>query len=239
MIGFGTLFNVLCIVFGGLFGLFCQKLLGKNLQKSLMGITGIAVIFFGIAGTLENMLEINGNALKSKDTVMTVISLALGTVIGELLKLEAKINTFGQWLQNKSRSGGDSQFVKAFVTSSCTVSIGAMAIIGSIQDGISGDYSVLLIKGILDAIIIAIMTASQGKGCIFSALPVAALQGTVTLLAFFAGDFLPASSVSNLSLVGSILIFCVGLNLIRSPEQYLPVANFLPAVLIAVIWGFF
>lgn len=239
MVGFGTLFNVLCILFGGLFGLFCKRLLSQSLQKSLMGITGIAVIFFGIAGTLENMLEIEGNSLKTTGAAMLVVSLALGTVIGELAGLEQKINALGAWLQQKSKNDGDSGFIRAFVTSSCTVSIGAMAIIGSIQDGISGDFSVLLIKGLLDAIIIAIMTASQGKGCIFSALPVALLQGSVTVLAYFAGNFLPEQSVTNLSHVGSVLIFCVGLNLIRDREKYLPVANFLPAVIIAVIWGFF
>lgn len=237
IIGLGTLFNVLCIVFGGLCGLFCKKLLKPSMQETLMAITGVAILFFGIGGTLEKMLQLGPSGLQLTGTKMMIISLALGTLIGEFLGLDQKINRFGAWIQKKSRSGSDSSFVQAFANASCTVCIGAMAVIGSIEDGIYGNYSILLIKGILDAIIISIMTASQGKGCIFSAVPTAVFQGSITLIAFFAGPFLPNAAVSNLSYVGSVLIFCVGLNLIR--EKSIPVANALPAVIIAAIWGYF
>ena len=137
----------------------------------------------------------------------------------------------------KSRSSSDNSFVEGFVTASCTVCIGAMAVIGSIQDGIWGDWSVLAAKGVIDAILVCVMAAAQGKGCIFSAIPVGLLQGAMTAVAFLAGDFLPQQSLAHLSLVGSVLIFCVGLNLIR--EKQIRVANALPAVVIAILWGFF
>lgn len=110
-----------------------------------------------------------------------------------------------------------------------------MAVIGSVEDGISGDYSILAAKGVIDAIIICVMAAAQGKGCIFSAIPVGLWQGFLTLIAFFAGDFLPAAALDNLSFVGSVLITCIGLNLVR--EKQIRVANVLPAIVIAVIWG--
>ncbi len=118
------------------------------------------------------------------------------------------------------------------MTASLTVSIGAMAILGSIQDGISGDHSTLVAKGILDFIIVLIMASSMGKGCIFSFIPVAALQGSVTALAVVLAGIMTEPVLNNLSLVGNILIFCVGINLVW--EKTIKVANLLPALLIAM-----
>ena len=109
--------------------------------------------------------------------------------------------------------------------------------VGAIQDGVYGDYSVLAAKAVLDLIIIIIMTASMGKGCIFSAIPVALFQGSITILSTFLEPLMTEAALSNLSLTGSILIFCVGVNLIW--EKKLRVANMLPALLVAVAWAFF
>ena len=140
---------------------------------------------------------------------------------------------FGGWLKKKTKSEGESGFVDAFVNSSLTVCIGAMAVVGSIQDGITGDYTILATKAILDMIIILVMTASLGKGCVFSAVPVAIFQGTVTLLAGFMEPVMTAQALSNLSLTGSVMIFCVGVNLVWG--KMIKVADFLPALVIAVI----
>ena len=118
------------------------------------------------------------------------------------------------------------------MTASLTVSIGAMAILGSIQDGIYGDHSTLVAKGILDFIIVLIMASSMGKGCIFSFIPVAALQGSVTALAVVLSGIMTDPVLNNLSLVGNISIFCVGINLVW--EKTIKVANLLPALLIAM-----
>lgn len=129
----------------------------------------------------------------------------------------------------------DSGFVDAFVTATCTVCIGAMAIIGSIQNGISADSSILIAKAMLDMIIIAIMTVSLGRGAIFSALPVALFQGSVTLLAFLTGGVLEQTSLDYLSLVGNMLIFCVGINLLF--DMKIKVVNMLPCHLISNSFG--
>lgn len=237
MHGIGTLINVACIVAGGTFGCIAGNRLKEELRETLMTMTGIGVIVLGLGGAMAQMLTITDGGLSTQGTMMMIISLALGAIIGELLQLEAKVVSFGEWLKIKSRSTGDNSFVSGFVTASCTVCIGAMAVIGSIQDGISGDYSMLAAKGLLDAIIVCIMAASQGKGCVFSAVPVGIVQWLITLFGYFVGNFLPDAALNNLSFVGSILIACVGLNLIR--EKQIRVANALPSIVIAVVWGFF
>lgn len=122
------------------------------------------------------------------------------------------------------------------MTASLTVCIGAMAIVGAIQDGIWGDYSILATKAVLDLVIIMVMTSSMGKGCVFSAVPVAVLQGTITLLARFVKPLMTEEALSNISLIGSILIFCVGLNLVWGKK--VRVANLLPALVVTVVVAF-
>ena len=237
MRGLGTLINVACILLGGIIGRFAGNRLKPNVQDTVMTITGIGVMMLGLGGTMQHMLVITDGVLNTSGTLMMIISLALGSAIGEMLQIEQKVQQFGEWLKHKSNSNGDPYFVTGFVTASCTVCIGAMAIIGAIQDGTTGDYSILLAKGIIDAIIICIMASTLGKGCIFSAIPVAIVQGITTIIAFFIGSFLPGQALSNLSYVGSILIFCVGLNMLRTKQ--IRVANTLPSILIAALWGFF
>lgn len=237
MRGLGTLINVLCIVGGGAVGFLVGHRLKARIQETLLTMTGMGVIILGIAGALEQMLTIVDGRLSSGGTIMMIVSLAAGSVIGEILRIEHQITRFGEWLRHVSRSGDDSRFVTGFISATCTVCIGAMAVIGSIRDGISGDYSILAAKGVIDAIFIFVMTAAQGKGSVFSAVPVAIFQGSLTALAYFTGFFLPQASLNNLSLVGSILIVCVGLNLVR--ERQIRVANTLPAIVIAVFFGFF
>ena len=164
--------------------------------------------------------------------MLVVLSLALGTVIGELIGIERGFERFGAWLKVKTGNSGDRQFVDGFVTASLTVCIGAMAIVGAIQDGITGDFSTLAVKAVLDFIIVAVMTSSLGKGCAFSAIPVLVFEGAVTLLARLVSPVMTDAAVANLSLVGAVLIFCVGVNLVW--DKRIRVANMLPAVLLAV-----
>ena len=142
---------------------------------------------------------------------------------------------FGEWLKIKTSNSGDGAFVDAFVTASLTVCIGAMAVVGAIQDGIYGDSSILAAKTVLDLLIIMVMTASLGKGCMFSAIPVALFQGGITALSTVIEPFMTEQALSNLSLTGSILIFCVGLNLIWGKK--VKVANMLPCIVVAVLWA--
>lgn len=236
MIGLGTILNAAAIVLGGLIGLLCGKLLHTRLQQTLLQAMGVCVLFVGLGGALEKMLTISEGGLVSTGTMMIVVSFALGTVIGELLNLEGRINQFGQWLKVKTGNSGEKGFVNAFVTASLTVCVGAMAVLGAIQDGIFGDYTTLMLKGLLDFVIICVMTTVLGKGCIFAAIPVAIFQGAVTLLARAIAPVMTTAALDNLALTGSILIFCVGVNLLW--ENKLRVANMLPTIFVAIAWAF-
>lgn len=236
MPGLGTIINIAGILLGGILGLCFGKLLKERHQQTLIRVCGVSTLFIGIGGALEGMLSVNGDGVVSGSGMMIVVCLSLGALIGELLNIEDGFERFGQWLKLKTGNAKDKQFVEGFVTASLTVCIGAMAIVGSIEDGISGDYSILATKAILDLIIIMVMTCSLGKGCIFSAIPVGILQGSVTLLSTVLRPLMTPAAQSNLSMIGSILIFCVGLNLVW--DKRIRVANLLPAVVLAVAAAF-
>ncbi|MBR3692934.1 MAG: DUF554 domain-containing protein [Erysipelotrichales bacterium] len=236
MFGLGTIINSVAIIIGGVFGLLFGKKLTQSHQDSLTVACGISVLFIGISGTLEKMMSISEGTIVSNGSMKIVISLAIGAVIGEILNIEDKFEQFGEWLKKKSGNAKDKRFVEGFVTASLTVCIGAMAIVGAIQDGISGDYSILVTKAILDFIIIMVMTCSMGKGAIFSCVPVFLFQGSITLLARLIEPLMNEVALANISLVGNVLIFCVGLNLVWGKK--VRVANFLPALVIAVLFAF-
>lgn len=236
MPGLGTIINTAAIAAGGLFGIVAGSRFKEKHQTALNMACGVSVLFIGISGAMEGMLSISQGKISSGRTMFVVLSLVIGAFIGELLDIEGAFERFGEWLKQKTGNGGDAQFVNAFVTASLTVCIGAMAIVGAIEDGIAGDYSILATKSVLDFVIIAVMTCSLGKGCAFSAIPVFAFEGSVTLLARLISPLMTPDALSNISLIGSVLIFCVGLNLVWGKK--VKVANMLPAILIAVGFAF-
>ena len=164
---------------------------------------------------------------------MMIISLSFGAVIGELLDLDGKMTHFGEWLKIKTGNAKNHNFVDGFVTASLTVCIGAMAVVGAIEDGVHGNHSILFAKAILDFVIILVMSATLGKGCLFAFVPVGLFQGIITLLSSMISPYITASAMSALSFVGSILIFCVGVNLVFDTK--IRVANLLPALILASI----
>ena len=233
MVGLGTLINVALIIAGGAVGLVAGRLVKPCVQEGLLKATGVAVLFIGLSGALEGMLSVSDGALVSGGTVVVVASLALGTLAGELLDIASWFERLGAWLRRVSGNEKNERFLDAFLTATITGCIGAMAVVGSIHDGILGDWSTLALKGVLDALIICAMAASMGVGCLFSALPVGVLQGAITLLARALQPLMTEAALANLSTVGSILIFCVGVNLIRG--RTFNTANMLPAVVVAVL----
>lgn len=264
MTGTGTIVNAAAIVAGGFIGTLSSGLIRDRMRETVTKAMGFAVIVMGLGSTMSQMLTVKltadaagaapaaagaaagaadtansaaglSAALGTQGTMMMIISLALGALIGEVIDIDGLFERFGTWLRNRTGNENDSTFIDAFLTASFTVCIGAMAIIGSIQDGLYGDPSTLFAKSILDLIIVAMMTASLGKGCIFSAIPVALLQGSVTLLAGFLAPLMTEAALSNISLVGNILIACVGVNLVF--PKTIRVANLLPALVIAVIFA--
>lgn len=236
MVGLGTIINSAAIVVGGIFGLLFGKFMKERIQDALLKACGVCVLFIGIAGAMEGMLKISGSSLSSGRSMFIVASIALGAVVGEILNIEHGFERFGEWLKVKTGNAKDKGFVNGFVTASLTVCIGAMAVIGAIRDGISGDYSILVTKAILDTIIIMVMTCSLGKGCIFSAIPVFVFQGIITALARLIKPLMTTAALANLSLVGSILIFCIGVNTVW--DKRIKVANLLPSLVFAVAIAF-
>ena len=232
----GTIINTAAIIIGGILGYFFGNLLKERHQNTLNMACGVCVLFIGLAGALEGMLSIDGTNIVSGHSMLVIACMALGALVGEIINLEDCFEQFGEWLKIKTGNAKDQKFVEGFVTASLTVCIGAMAIVGSIQDGIYGDYSILATKAVLDLIIVMVMTCSFGKGCAFSALPVAVLQGGMTGLARLIEPVMTGEALANLSLIGSVLIFCVGLNLVWGKK--IRVANLLPALVIAVIIAF-
>lgn len=236
MYGLGTIINTGAIVAGGLAGILFGRFLKENVQDTLSKCCGVSTLMIGIAGALEKMLTLEKGAISSGGSMLLVLCLTVGGVIGEFLNLEGAFECFGRWLKEKTGNAKDKGFVNAFVTASLTVCIGAMAIVGSIQDGLTGDYSVLATKAVLDFIIIMVMSCSLGPGAAFSAIPVAILQGSVTALAGLVRSVMTEAALNNLSLVGSVLIFCVGINLLWGKK--IRVANLLPAIVLAVAAAF-
>lgn len=236
MPGLGTIINTLAIMAGGLLGALFGRFLHDSAQNTLTKACGVSTLFIAITGTLEQMLRVENGVIVSSGSMLMIGCLALGGLLGELLNIEQGFERFGLWLKIKTGNAKDKGFVDAFVTASLTVCIGAMAIVGSIQDGIAGDSSILATKAVLDLIIIMVMSCSLGKGAVFSAIPVAVFQGSITALAGLLRPLMTDAALSNLSLVGNVLIFCVGINLVW--DKKIKVANLLPAIVFAVAAAF-
>lgn len=234
MIGLGTIANVAAIIVGGGIGLLLKGGLKEHYQQSLQKAMGLCTIFIGASGALTGMIYIENGALTTINTLPMIIAMVIGTVIGEFFDFDGKMETLGHYLKEKASASGDNRFVEGFVTASLTVCIGAMAIVGSIQDGLLGDPSTLYTKAVLDFVIVMVFASTYGKGTLFSALPVGVLQGSITLLAaLLGGGTLPQPVIENLSFLGSVLIFCVGINLAFGPK--FRVANMLPALVISAV----
>ena len=202
--------------------------ISKRFQDIIMQVMGLAVMFIGASGALRGIFTVKDGFLETGGTMLMIASLTIGALLGELINIEAQMERFGEWLKEKAKSSGDTKFVEGFVTASLTVCIGAMAIVGSIEDGISGNHDTLFAKAVLDLDIVMVCAA-------FSAIPVAILQGTVTICAGFIAPIMNDSIIANISFIGSMLIFCVGVNL--SFGKKFKVGNMLPAIIIPFIYG--
>ena len=158
----------------------------------------------------------------------------IGGFVGEALDIERRLDTLGERIRRIVKAKNDSRFVDGFVTSSLVICVGAMAVVGAVQDGLTGDYSMLLSKAVLDCIITLVFASSMGIGVLCSAVPLGIYQGAITLLAVFIAPYLTDTMISSLSMVGSVLIFGVGINLLW--EKKLRVGNLLPALLVPIVY---
>ena len=234
MIGMGTLINTAAVIAGGLLGLCLKNGLKKRMQEILMQACGLATIFIGAAGTLSKMFVVDGKQLETQGAMLLIFSLVIGSLVGEWLNIEDKMDALGEKIKKAVKAQNDSHFVEGFVNVSLIICVGAMAIVGSIQDGISGDYSMLMAKSVLDFVMAVIFASTCGIGAVFSAVPLFVYQGSITLIAAFCGSFISDALISDLSFIGSALIFCVGVNLAFGKK--FRVGNMLPALIVPVIY---
>lgn len=225
MILTGTIVNVATICVGALIGRYAGRFIPARMRQTVMAGLGLTVVLIGLQ-----------LALKSKQPMIVIGSLILGGVIGELLQIEARLESFGRWLQE--RFTGVGPIAEGFVAASLLYCVGAMAIMGALQDGLNGTPSILYAKAALDGVASIALASTLGIGVLFSALPVALYQGGITLGAESATSLLTETVVCEMNAVGGLLIVAIGLDLIG--VKRLPVGNMLPAVFAAVglVWLF-
>jgi hypothetical protein len=217
----GTVVNVFAIIAGSLIGVFFNKFIPERIKKILFQALGLSTILIGIT-----------MAIKTQNVLIVIFSLVLGGVIGELINIEKQLDRFGDYLKSKIKAK-DSTFVEAFVTASLIFCVGAMAIMGSIEDGINHNYSVLYTKSLLDGVASIAFSSALGIGVIFSAIPILIYQGGITLLAGFIKEYLTQAAITEMSATGGLLILGIGLSILEI--KIIKVGNLLPAILIAAI----
>lgn len=236
MIGLGTLGNIVLILIGSTLGFLLKGRLKEHYKDTIIKGLGLAVMFIGISGALEGLLAIEDGVIVSTNIMLMIISLAIGGLVGEFINIEARLDHVGEWLKRKLKVNKDKNkgFVESFVSSSLLFCIGAMAIVGSLRDGLSGDPSMLLAKGVIDGVVAIFFASTLGIGVFFSVIPVGIYQGIITIAAGFIEPFLSERLVLNLSFVGSILIFAIGINMIFGKK--IRTGNLLPAILVPIAY---
>lgn len=218
----GTVVNTVAILLGSILGYFLKGGIPQRFQEMIMKALGLSVLYIGIEGSIH-----------CTDTLLLIISMILGAILGEALQLDEHLNQLGAWLEGKfkGKQGGISE---GFVSASLLFCVGSMAIVGAIQSGLEGNHEMLFVKAMLDGITSIIYTSTMGIGVMLSAGAVFLYQGTMTLAAGLLGSLLEASQITNIGAIGSVLIIGLGLNLLEMTK--LKVANFLPALFIPMIY---
>ncbi|AZU64779.1 DUF554 domain-containing protein [Neobacillus mesonae] len=221
----GTLVNGLLIIIGTLLGRLLNRI-PEGMKTTVMYAIGLAVMVLGMQ-----------MGLKSENFLIVIISLVLGAVIGEWMKLEDKLNDVGKWLEGKVGSNGKGSISEGFVTATLIFVIGAMAIIGALDSGIRGDHDILYTKSIIDGFTALILSSTLGIGVIFSAIPVLLYQGLIALFATQINQFVPKllmdQFIIEMTATGGIMIFAIGLNLVGLTK--VKVANLLPGIVVVGI----
>jgi len=221
----GTIVNVIAVVAGSLLGVFLKGRFPEKVKEIIMQGLGLASCLIGIQMALE-----------SKNILIVIFSLVIGGICGELIGIEKKLNGAGAYIQRKL-AREDDLFIQGFVQASLVFCIGAMAIMGSIQDGINNDPTILYNKSIMDGFASIAFAASTGVGVLFSAIPVLLYQGGITLLASIVARFLSEAMILEMTATGGLLIFAIGLNLLKIGK--VKVGNLLPSLLFAILFSAF
>ncbi len=227
----GTIINAIAIVIASILGVIFKKGLPESLQKSIMFVLGLSLAVLATGWFLKDFLVIEDNLLLSSGDLLIILSLVVGTMIGELIGIDEGINSFANNVEKKYKLP---PLAKGFVSGTLIFCVGAMAILGSIEDGLHGDYTILLVKSALDFVTAMLLSAVLGIGVIFSALSVLLYQGTITISASLVGVYLTEDMIRAISMIGNILLVAMGLNFMGITKA--KVANMLPALLIPIIY---
>jgi uncharacterized protein len=220
----GTVVNALAIVAGTALGLILKSGIRENYRETIMNAIGLSVLLIGML-----------SAIKTNNLLLLIFSLAIGSVIGEALKIEDRLANLGQLIESKT-SSTDGSVAKAFVTASLVFCVGSMAIVGSIESGLTGNHQTLLAKAVLDGIVSIFLSSTLGFGVVFSAAAVLIYQGIITLAASSLKAFLTDVMIREISAIGGVLIMAIGLNMLKIKK--IKVGNMLPAILLPFLYFF-
>ncbi|MGI6333141.1 MAG: DUF554 domain-containing protein [Saccharofermentanales bacterium] len=219
----GVIVNTIAVIVGSLLGLIFHKAVPERIVKAVMIGIGLCTIYIGIS-----------NMLKGENTLILIISLVIGAIIGTLLDIDGAITRVGDSLTRRfGKKGKTSSLTEGFVTASLLFCIGAMTIVGSLNSGLTGDHEMIFTKSLLDLISAIMLSASLGIGVLFSAAFVFVFQGAIVMLATTLQPFLTSHAIAELTCVGSVIILALGLNILGITR--LKVANYLPAIIVAPI----
>ena len=220
---FATLVNAILILVGSVIGLLFKNVISERIQKVVTYALGLCVLCIGIRGMIA-----------TEDMLCVILCMVIGTVLGEWLDIERRLEKGGDWLRSKvKQEGTGGRFTEGFVNSFLLFCVGAMTITGSIDAGLNGDYSTLISKSVLDGVTSISFAASMGIGVAFSVIPLLIYQGGITLLAGWIGPLLPAAVINEMSAVGSTLIVAISLNMLGLTK--LKVMNYVPAIFIPIL----
>lgn len=217
----GTIVNAAAIILGGALGLLFGHSMPEKMNSTIIQGLGLAVLLIGI-----------DMALQTNNSLVVIGSLVIGGVIGECIDIEKKLKSLGTWMEKKFTSGEDGRFTRAFISASLIYCIGAMSITGSIESGINGNHSILMVKSLLDGTTAIVFATSMGAGVLASAIPVLLYQGAITLAAGLLQNVLSQPIITEMSATGGLLIVGIGLNILQIKE--IKVGNLLPGIFVAI-----
>lgn len=217
--------NALAVIFGTLLGLLFRKRLKEEYTQTIIACMGICTMVIGISGAIE-----------TSNILIVVVCMVVGTVLGELLKLEARLDGLGDRLKKKVSKGGDSRFTEGFVSASLLFCIGSMSIMGSFEAGLQGKYDIIFTKSLMDGIIAITFAATMGIGVAFSSLTIIVYQGALTLLAGVIAPVLSDPVITEMSAVGGVMLIATGMNIIGLTKERIRVGNMLPALIFPAVW---
>lgn len=216
--------NAITVILGSILGMLLNKRLKEEYTKTVIACMGICTMVIGITG-----------AIATSNIIIVIVCLVLGTVLGELLKLEQRLDSTGDWLKRKiPHSGG--RFTEGFVTASLLFCVGSMSIMGSFDAGLRNNYDIIFAKSAMDGIMAVTFAATMGLGVAFSALTVIIYQGALTLLAGFIAPALSDPVITEMTAVGGVMLIATGMNIIGLTKERIRVGNMLPALILPVIW---